>query len=206
VPYFLAPELSANTPAELASLLDKSWDLGKEHFKSGRINVWLKYTPGGKKILNDWESCEVFKEVKSSVKLSEATVHSIREKVFERHDECTPDIKRELKETAIQQAVTEASKISNIGNIINGFLNGIGRIGTIIGIIVGLFLWGSIYIKIIEKYVNPNLLHNRLLYGGFGFIVSVGLIIAIILTARFPRVLIEAIRKSFRKSRENLKQ
>jgi serine/threonine protein kinase len=61
VPYYLTPELKANTPAELALLIDKNqknWELGKEQLKSKRISVWLKYTSGGQEILDKWNKIE----------------------------------------------------------------------------------------------------------------------------------------------------
>ena len=56
VSYFLTPELSASTPEKLSHLIDSNWELGKEHFKSGRIFIWLKYLPSGQKILDDWKT------------------------------------------------------------------------------------------------------------------------------------------------------
>jgi serine/threonine protein kinase len=54
VPYFFTPEQKVESPVELASLIDQNWELGKEHFQSGRIAIWLKYTPGGEDILKRW--------------------------------------------------------------------------------------------------------------------------------------------------------
>jgi serine/threonine protein kinase len=58
VPYYLTPELKANTPEELALLIDQNWELGKKQFESERISVWLKYTPGGPALLGKWNKIE----------------------------------------------------------------------------------------------------------------------------------------------------
>jgi len=56
IPYFVTPEIKAETPQELASLFSKkeNRELGKEQFTSGRIKVWLQYTPGGNIVLDRW--------------------------------------------------------------------------------------------------------------------------------------------------------
>jgi len=56
LPYFVTPEIKAESPQELASIFAKkeNWELGKEHFASGRIKVWLQYTPGGNHALDRW--------------------------------------------------------------------------------------------------------------------------------------------------------
>ncbi len=59
IPFFLTPNLQAESPEKLATLIDANWQLGKEHFLSGRISIWLKYTPGGEQILQRWTSSKI---------------------------------------------------------------------------------------------------------------------------------------------------
>ena len=54
VPYYLSPDQQANTPQNLAKILDKNREIGREHFTSNKIVTWLKYTPGGSAVLNRW--------------------------------------------------------------------------------------------------------------------------------------------------------
>lgn len=56
VSYFLAPDLKADTPKQLAGLMYKNRAAGKAHFQIGRVAVWLKYRPGGANILNRWNT------------------------------------------------------------------------------------------------------------------------------------------------------
>ena len=56
VPYFLAPDAKAETPKQLARLLDKNRATGMAHFQTGKLAVWLKHKPSGANILNRWNS------------------------------------------------------------------------------------------------------------------------------------------------------
>lgn len=43
MPYVLLPGNQAKTPEELTTLIDKNWEVGKEHIVSGKISIWLKH-------------------------------------------------------------------------------------------------------------------------------------------------------------------
>ncbi len=43
MPYILLPENQAETPEQLATVIDKNWKTGKEHIFSGKVSIWLKY-------------------------------------------------------------------------------------------------------------------------------------------------------------------
>ena len=59
IPYYFTPNIQAESPEKLATLIDANWQLGKEHFQSGRISIWLKYTPGGEQMLQRWTSSKL---------------------------------------------------------------------------------------------------------------------------------------------------
>lgn len=43
MPYILLPGNQAETLEELATLIDKNWEVGKEHIFSGKVSIWLKH-------------------------------------------------------------------------------------------------------------------------------------------------------------------
>jgi Serine/threonine protein kinase len=60
ISYYFTPELKAETPSELSLLIDKNRELGKEHFQSGRIKIWLNNTTDeGKKIWERWSESKL---------------------------------------------------------------------------------------------------------------------------------------------------